>query len=228
MAGADRYSTSITFAENMFLETDPLVLVRGEDANLADGISATVLGLPIIYVRQAAFPSSVDTHLNQVLTGISKIFVIGGTNAISDSLLIILEGKIESIPPMISSAYIIDEDEECVVIAQIDNINNTITLEVPEACQGYYFSDGHTNLSKSSFITVSDTQDGMYDIPDGGILIHPGDDFVGLILLLFGDNNPTGASVEKLLLNDGTKITLTDANNSESQRTYTIIVRTSI
>lgn len=224
LAGGSRYDTSAVFAAAMFEGYDQFALVRGADANLADGISAAAFGLPILYVLHSNIPDSVKEYLEVHLTGFSKIYILGGYNAISDAVLELVQGIIEALPPMITMAYIVDDSGTRMVEAKIDNTLNTITLEISGDWMDVQFTNGYSNLSKEIFVTVEDTENGMYNIPDPGLRIQPGDDYVGIILLLFDDNDPPGVGVEKLLANSGAKITLTDVNNSGSSRTYTFNV----
>ncbi len=86
ISGATRYETSVEFARSQFSGVSDFSLVRGADANLADAIGATVLGLPILYVEQNSIPAAVSSYLDSRVSDSSSIRVIGGIVAVSNTV----------------------------------------------------------------------------------------------------------------------------------------------
>lgn len=84
--GSTRYETSVEFAKDQFPYVGNFCLVRGADNNLADAIGATVLGYPILYVEQNSIRTGVNNYLDNRVTSSSEIFVIGGTDAVSNTV----------------------------------------------------------------------------------------------------------------------------------------------
>jgi len=121
---------------------------------------------------------------------------------------------------------VIQNDGGSVILeAEIDNAANTIYLPLDSSHESVQFTTGYATLSKSVYVTVGNTKDGMYDIASPGFLVNPEDDFVDIILSIFDDNPPTGVSGKTLMDNDGTWMKLTDANDATNSRTYTLILQ---
>ncbi|HHX86709.1 MAG TPA: hypothetical protein GX693_00865, partial [Firmicutes bacterium] len=83
LGGANRYATSVAFAEELFYEEANFVLTCGFDANLVDSIGACIFGLPVLYVQQNVIPRVVNNYLESTVTADSEIKMIGGTAAVS-------------------------------------------------------------------------------------------------------------------------------------------------
>ena len=89
-AGADRYATAVAVSRALFGATPPaVVLANGTDAHLVDGLVAgplaRVLGGPLLLVSSTDLPASTAAELTRLAP--AKVFVIGGTGAIPDSVL---------------------------------------------------------------------------------------------------------------------------------------------
>ena len=79
--GANRYETSLVFAETFFGEHDGVTLVNGR--SYVDAVGASVLGMPIVYVDQNDLRDDVRVMLEDKAT----FRVIGGTSVITDDVL---------------------------------------------------------------------------------------------------------------------------------------------
>ncbi len=224
IAGARRYETSTLFAEAMFPETEFFAFINGTDSSLADGISAAAFGIPILYVTDSTVPGVVETYLSSYISGFSRLFILGGSIAVSQSVEDALIMIREDVPPMIADAYIENETGTYRVYADIDNISNTITLEIASDKDHEQFVTGHSLLSKEIYLQVSSTDGGSYDIPSPGRLIQPEDDFVAFILQQFSDNPPTGVNAQTLLANTGSQFTMTSSSDPTNIRIYTLHV----
>jgi putative cell wall-binding protein len=226
ISGPNRYVTSIVFAETMFPGAEHYAFIAGRNANLADGISAAAFGFPILYVYNDSAPSELVDYLNTYLSAFSHLIILGGTNAITENVTTLLTGIQEALPPMITYAYIENEAGDYKVYAAIDNVNNTITLDIDGGHAHDQFITGFSNLSKDVYVVISNTHNGAYDIPTPGRLVATDDDFVEIILDLWDDNPPAGVNAQTLLANSGAIFTLTAANDSSNSRTYTFHVNT--
>ncbi len=225
IAGSNRYLTSKVFAETMFPGAEHFAIVRGLDTNLADGISAAAFGVPILYVDKDTIGATVLAYLNQWIDGFSKIYILGGINAVGMNVETILKNILDAVPPMTHYIVIQNDGGSVILEAEIDNAANTIYLPLDSSHESVQFTTGYATLSKSVYVTVGNTKDGMYDIASPGFLVNPEDDFVDIILSIFDDNPPTGVSGKTLMDNDGTWMKLTDANDATNSRTYTLILQ---
>jgi len=81
LAGADRYATSVAFAEEKFSGEGNLILSGGPDDHLADAVGACIYKLPILYVQ--SIPEVVQEYMDQVVTSNSEIKIMGGESAVS-------------------------------------------------------------------------------------------------------------------------------------------------
>ena len=91
IVGANRYDTAAKIADRMG-NYDTAILVNS-DKSLADGLSASSLAgkenAPILLVRQNSIPSETLSRLQNV----KKVYIIGGTSAISKNVENQLQGK---------------------------------------------------------------------------------------------------------------------------------------
>ena len=84
--GPDRYSTNIDILEELDLDnSDDLLVATG--ANYADCLSASATGMPILLVS-GALTDAQREYLNSINKGDGrrKIYVLGGTGAVNDSI----------------------------------------------------------------------------------------------------------------------------------------------
>jgi putative cell wall-binding protein len=221
--GSTRYDTSVEFAQIKFPNEEYFVFVAGPDSNLVDGISGAAFGLPILYTRPTAIPLALTNYLDTYLSAFSHLFILGGTNAISQEVADELKDIQESLPPMITYAYI-EDDMANRIHAEIDNINNTVTLSIPSALSDALFTTGYSNLSKAVHLVISNTHEGKYDFPAPGRLIQPDDNFIDIIFTMFPSAGTDGVNAQTLVGNSGAIFTLTDAQDSGNIREYTVFV----
>ena len=91
IVGANRYDTAAKIADRMG-NYDTAILVNS-DKSLADGLSASSLAgkenAPILLVKQNSIPSETLSRLQNV----KKVYIIGGTSAISKNVENQLQGK---------------------------------------------------------------------------------------------------------------------------------------
>ena len=91
IVGSNRYDTAAKIADRMG-NYDTAILVNS-DKSLADGLSASSLAgkenAPILLVRQNSIPSETLSRLQNV----KKVYIIGGTSAISKNVENQLQGK---------------------------------------------------------------------------------------------------------------------------------------
>ena len=91
IVGANRYDTAAKIADRMG-NYDTAILVNS-DKSLADGLSASSLAgkenAPILLVKQNSIPSETLSRLQKV----KKVYIIGGTSAISKNVENQLQGK---------------------------------------------------------------------------------------------------------------------------------------
>lgn len=228
IAGDNRYQTSVLvaqvgLAEGAFADDNTYMLVRGADANLADGISAVSFGLPIIYVLEDTIPTTAAVYFEEVIDGFTHFYIAGGTAAIAESVAEAIEEALMTIAPKIGWAYIEDVDETIKIYAEIDNEDNEVVLSLGDDVDVQY-DHGDALLSRSANVTVSDTKDGAYDLPSPGLNVTPECDFVEIIVDLYGDEGEPGVNGQVLLENSGTEVTFTCPEDPDLYRTYTIIV----
>ncbi len=81
VSGRDRYGTSIAFAEAFFSEHEGAALVNGY--SFVDAVSASVLGMPIVYVDQ----DNLRNEVRSLLESKTTFRVIGGPGVISEAVL---------------------------------------------------------------------------------------------------------------------------------------------
>jgi putative cell wall-binding protein len=109
--GADRYATSVALATK-YIETPVrdswggnIILASGNDSNISDALSAAQLAkevdAPILLVGNDSLPTSVRDWMIANRAGIQaetapKVFVVGGTSAVSDSLVSTVVGTLNS------------------------------------------------------------------------------------------------------------------------------------
>ncbi|HEY5222178.1 MAG TPA: cell wall-binding repeat-containing protein [Microbacteriaceae bacterium] len=107
ISGADRYATSVAIAQHGFPSGAPVVFVATgtnyPDA-LAAGPAAAKLGGPLLLTQPTALPSSVAAEV-QALNP-HKIYVVGGTGAVSDSVV----SDLQAIAPSASVARVAGTD----------------------------------------------------------------------------------------------------------------------
>ena len=82
--GEDRYATSVDFAGEMFPGEGNVVLSGGQDGRLADAVGACIYEQPILYVQ--SIPSVVQDYLDEVITAISAVKIMGGTVAVASEV----------------------------------------------------------------------------------------------------------------------------------------------
>ncbi|NLC51268.1 MAG: cell wall-binding repeat-containing protein, partial [Firmicutes bacterium] len=128
LSGADRYGTSVSVAEEMFAGEDCLVLTAGHDQNLADAVSASVFGLPILYTRTGSIPEAVEDYLDSVITASSEIRIIGGKGAVSGDVWEDVVLKIDRAKDIYSEDL---EDVEAAVEA-INNFNDSVQVDAAD------------------------------------------------------------------------------------------------
>jgi putative cell wall-binding protein/methionine-rich copper-binding protein CopC len=80
LGGNDRYLTSVAVAQK-FESVKEVALVNGE--SFVDAVAASVLGMPILYVKKDSMISEVEGF---IASKASDVKVIGGTGVISDTL----------------------------------------------------------------------------------------------------------------------------------------------
>ena len=86
ISGSDRYATSAVTATALYLESDAVIIVRGDDAGqFVDGLAASVLAgaldIPILLVRRDEVPTLVADAIQTL--GAEKAYVLGGEGAIT-------------------------------------------------------------------------------------------------------------------------------------------------
>jgi putative cell wall-binding protein len=87
--GSNRYATSAVTATALYLESDAVIIVRGDDqGQFADGLAASVLAgaldIPILLTRQSSVPAVVKEAI--VTLGAEKAYILGGTVAVANSV----------------------------------------------------------------------------------------------------------------------------------------------
>jgi len=90
--GPDRYATSAAIARDHFGPGVPIVFVAtGQDFPdaLAAGAAAGLMGGPVLLVQPTAIPSSISAELAALAP--QQIVVVGGTGAVSDTVLLALK-----------------------------------------------------------------------------------------------------------------------------------------
>jgi putative cell wall-binding protein len=89
IAGADRYATAAAIASEHFASVDVTTVVVATGASFADALSASGLcgayDAPLLLVRPGSVPGSVATLLASY-TNLERIFVVGGTGAVSSGV----------------------------------------------------------------------------------------------------------------------------------------------
>ncbi len=81
VSGGNRFETSIAVAEEFFSDHDHVVLVNG--ISFVDAVPASILGEPLLYIRQDRIPDNIKA----VLAEKSGVRVVGGPGAISNEVL---------------------------------------------------------------------------------------------------------------------------------------------
>lgn len=92
LSGDDRYATAAavaTYFAPRIAGYTSAVVTSGEDGNLIDALSASTLGQPMLFVRPASLPPSTRSALQQ-LPAAERVVVVGGSAAVSDSVLVAL------------------------------------------------------------------------------------------------------------------------------------------
>lgn len=79
LGGANRYGTSIAFAEGIFEDLENFVITDGRDVHLSEAVSASIYGLPVILVQRDRPPDIVLDYLERVITEQSEIKAFGAT-----------------------------------------------------------------------------------------------------------------------------------------------------
>ncbi len=82
VSGANRFDTSIAIANEFFSEAENVVLVNG--VSFVDAVPASILGDPILYIRERSIPESIETVLNSK----QGYRAVGGPGALSDLVLV--------------------------------------------------------------------------------------------------------------------------------------------
>jgi len=87
LAGQTRYGTAIAISQGNFYSADTVVIASGEA--FPDGLSASPLAggyrAPLLLTPRASLPPAVATEIQRL--GATRIFVVGGTAAVSDTVL---------------------------------------------------------------------------------------------------------------------------------------------
>jgi len=87
LAGQTRYGTAIAISQGNFYAADTVVIASGEA--FPDGLSASPLAggyrAPLLLTPRAALPAAVSAEIQRL--GATRIFVVGGTGAVSDTVL---------------------------------------------------------------------------------------------------------------------------------------------
>lgn len=87
IAGADRYETAVAVSQYTFANTAPAVFLASGQS-FADALSAAPIASrqgPLLLTPQAALPSTVRSEIDRLAP--SRIYVVGGPSAVSDSVL---------------------------------------------------------------------------------------------------------------------------------------------
>lgn len=94
--GDDRYETSAETSKDVYdsEDTDTVIIARGDPAgNFADGLAASVLAgvldAPVLLTTPKVLPSSIKSEIKRL--GASKAYVLGGKEAISESVVTVLK-----------------------------------------------------------------------------------------------------------------------------------------
>ncbi len=95
--GADRYETSVDFAEEMFPHAEEFVISGGPDGHLVDAIGACVYELPILYVQ--SIPEVVQDYLDDTITRNTRVKIMGGTAAVSNTVERSIRNQVEDTIP---------------------------------------------------------------------------------------------------------------------------------
>ncbi len=87
LSGNDRYETSVSIANQEWVNSDAVVLGRGDIP--VDALTGTVLAKkvdsPLLLTRTAQIPQAVFEKIKSLTP--KKVFILGGTEAISDAVL---------------------------------------------------------------------------------------------------------------------------------------------
>ena len=88
LAGADRYATAIEISQYGFIPEDVDIVYIATGQGFADALSAAPAaahdGAPLLLTKQATLPAAVKAELERLTP--SKIIVVGGTGAVSDTV----------------------------------------------------------------------------------------------------------------------------------------------
>lgn len=142
LAGIDRYATAVDISQEVFTTSDDVVLARGDvyaDALAGNGVAGAV-DAPILLTQSSALDPRTAAEIERL--GAGTVYIMGGTEAISESVETALEADY--------------------TVVRIDGVTRIETaVEAAEFIAGTAGGIGETNTDQTTAILVNG-----YNFPD--------------------------------------------------------------